>query len=67
MIGTSDRLCWLAETCKTPPLEGLWIHGLTVLTIVLTVAEMRDKVASRLHGILDPFPGSRFTYRNSNP
>jgi len=28
MIGTSDRLCWLAETCKIPSLEGLWIYGL---------------------------------------
>ena len=38
MIGTSDQSCWLAEACKTTALEGLWIYGLTVLTIVLTVA-----------------------------
>ena len=31
--------------CKTPPLEGLWIYGLTVLAIILTAAGIRDKVA----------------------
>ena len=30
MIGTSDQSCWLAEACKNPSLEGLWMYGVTV-------------------------------------
>ena len=30
MIGTSDQSCWLAESCKNPSLEGLWMYGVTV-------------------------------------
>ena len=27
VIGTSDQSCWLAEACKSPSLEGVWIYG----------------------------------------
>ena len=30
MVGTSDQSCWLAEACKNPSLEGLWMYGVTV-------------------------------------
>ena len=30
MIDTSDQSCWLAEACKTPSLDGLWIYGVTL-------------------------------------
>ena len=28
--------CWLAEACKNPALDGLWIYGVTVFRIVYT-------------------------------
>ena len=34
MIGTSDQSCWLAEACKRPSLEGLWMYGVTVIRTV---------------------------------
>ena len=30
VIGTSDQSRWLAEACKIPSLEGVWIYGVTV-------------------------------------
>ena len=30
VIDTSDQLCWMAEVCKNPSLDGLWIYGVTV-------------------------------------
>ena len=37
----------LAEACKTPALDGLWIYGVTVLKIVYTP---RAVIKSRLNG-----------------
>ena len=34
IIGTSDQPCWLAEACKIPSLEGLWMYGVMVYTAV---------------------------------
>ena len=28
--GTCDQTSWLAEACKNPSLEGLWMYGVTV-------------------------------------
>lgn len=33
IIGTSDQSCGLAEDCKSPSLEGLWMHSVTVSKI----------------------------------
>ena len=30
VLGTSDQSCWLAEACKSPSLDGLWVYGVTV-------------------------------------
>ena len=30
MIGTSDQSCWMAEACKNPSLDSLWMYGVTV-------------------------------------
>ena len=38
VIGTSNQSCWLAEACKIPSLEGLWMYGVTVYEIVVTAA-----------------------------
>ncbi len=46
MIGTSDRLCWLAETCKTLLLDGLWMYGVTVSRAV-TIRGYRNKTRFR--------------------
>ena len=37
-IGTSDQPRWLAEACKIPSLEGVWMYGVTVYEIALTAA-----------------------------
>ena len=29
-LGTRDHTCWLAEACKIPSLDGLWMYGVTV-------------------------------------
>ena len=42
MIGTGDQSCWLAEACKTPSLDGLWIYGVTVLSGVLTITTVTN-------------------------
>ena len=34
MIGTSDR--WLAEACKIPSLEDVWMYGLEPYYAALT-------------------------------
>ena len=36
IIGTSDQPCWLAEACKIPALDGLWIYGVTIFITVYT-------------------------------
>ena len=42
MIGTSDQSCWLAEACKSLPLDGLWMYGMTVSGAV-TIRGYRNK------------------------
>ena len=42
IIGTSDQSCWLAEACKNPSLEDLWMYGVTVCRTAVTVVTVTN-------------------------
>ena len=73
VIGTSAQSCWLAEACKNPSLDGLWIYGMT-LSSGRICYDYRNKyafgLAKTMLRLLRPlgfrWPGSHSYYTHTN-